>query len=978
LINFINKTLFTTNVHYHGLDDTGNIDGASSLEIFGHNTSLGNNVNFQFPTIKNNSSLLWYHAHPPYRSVELAYAGIVGPLLITDNISQPLYNYFTYGENYFLFYCLDMDFDSNGIQVFKNLGTFVNRSSFTVINGISCVQWYEKSSSTDIRYSNILKQSVNSNIVKFDILNPNGNWRVLYLGVCDISKKDPLPFYVIQSDQGLAQPVKTKIQRIPVGGRISILVDLTEIESLYLFFYDYDLSEIVSSNPDGTFVCPNFNIESSTPYPSPIPDPNSENQQSNYTKLDYPLVPLIGQINTTLTYGYCPIPETYFIRPFLLIKKESPIKEISLESIINTINNIIFKNGIAPFDEINYLQHLNPSYYYNLPDITPITPKRNFVMWAESEINYINGIPGNKYIENNNGSNIYGVTEYCSFVRRIYADLWNSEELDLNQALIAYSKSPNNYKPKILPSSNFRITQTQDQFINLTGVSNDNFTIDIFQDEISYNDSSSQPFFSCTIHLPSTPRRINLNIKQWVNLLNKSLKETNFKLNGKIYFLSNLLSFDWSFFPYGINLLDGTVKYIKSAIIKTRNHSNYYIRIKARWAFLQLIGKCMTGKVNLTPPTPLSGPCCSIDSPCDEFFLYGVNDNYIQSIYPYYATNNPSDKIGILCPRRNAELIILPQQTYIGLYDSYFNDNLDSFSVNLGYTEIWNYLNADYADSHPFHFHQSSGFSSPILDLNNLPNSVGSNLTPGFSQKYSRDIFQIGPQQSISFAIKWPNYPSEDTTNSPYIPNVGSLIHCHYLTHSDLSSMMISYSIKPKSNFISNICFPANTPIKTDQGEIPIEFIDTKFHTICNKKITDITKTISLENFLVCFEENAFGKGIPSKKTIISRKHKILYNGKMTEAETFLGKFDLVYEIKYNGEKLYNILMENYNVILVNNLVCETLHPENYLAKLHLSFKNKNSKEIENIIKNHNSCLLNQLSKNNNKINKEINMKYLK
>ena len=117
-------------------------------------------------------------------------------------------------------------------------------------------------------------------------------------------------------------------------------------------------------------------------------------------------------------------------------------------------------------------------------------------------------------------------------------------------------------------------------------------------------------------------------------------KKTFIDINYEKIKVSDLLFFDWSFFPYGINLLDGTVKYLKSAIIKTKNNSNYCIRLLGRWALLQMMGKCMIGNKNNTPPIPGSGPCCDVNSPCDEEYLYGVYDNYIQSWYPYYATND--------------------------------------------------------------------------------------------------------------------------------------------------------------------------------------------------------------------------------------------------------------------------------------------------------------------------------------------------
>jgi hypothetical protein len=402
-----------------------------------------------------------------------------------------------------------------------------------------------------------------------------------------------------------------------------------------------------------------------------------------------------------------------------------------------------------------------------------------------------------------------------------------------------------------------------------------------------------------------------------------------------------LLSFDWSFFPYGVGLLNGTTSYLKSAVIKTINSSKYCIRILGRWAILQMMGKSLAGLINNTPPLPNSGPCCSVDSPCDEEFLYGVYDNYIQTNYPYYATSDPNVQKPILCPRRNGQLIIQTNQTYIGLYDGFSNDNLKVFATKLRSTEIWTYLNADTADSHPLHFHLTSGFSYPALSLFNNTTGPPVNDIVGLSHTYSRDIYQIGPQTSVSFAITWPYYSSEETTNSPYIPNIGSVVHCHYLPHYDANSFALIYAVNPESNIISNICFPAGTPIQTDQGIISIETILPNIHTINSKKIIAITKTISLDNYLVCFDKNSLGNNIPSKKTILSKFHKLFYINKMIKADSFIGKLKNVHKIKYDGKVLYNVLMEKYDKIIVNNIVCETLHPENPIAKLYQLINNK-------------------------------------
>jgi hypothetical protein len=134
--------------------------------------------------------------------------------------------------------------------------------------------------------------------------------------------------------------------------------------------------------------------------------------------------------------------------------------------------------------------------------------------------------------------------------------------------------------------------------------------------------------------------------------------------------------------------------------------------------------------------------------------------------------------------------------------------------------------------------------------------------------------------------------------------------------------------------FYSDICFPAGTPIKCDQGNIDIEKINTEIHTIDNKKIIGITKIICHDKFLVCFEKDSLGKNIPSQKTVMTRNHKVMYNGKMIKAEGLL-RLDNVYKVKYNGQILYNVLLENYDTMKINNIICETLHPENDIAKLY-------------------------------------------
>jgi len=43
---------------------------------------------------------------------------------------------------------------------------------------------------------------------------------------------------------------------------------------------------------------------------------------------------------------------------------------------------------------------------------------------------------------------------------------------------------------------------------------------------------------------------------------------------------------------------------------------------------------------------------------------------------------------------------------------------------------------------------------------------------------------------------------------------------------------------------------------------------------------------------------------------------------------------DTGYDYTYNGETLYNVLLEKQGQLITNKLICETLHPENIMRKI--------------------------------------------
>lgn len=186
--------------------------------------------------------------------------------------------------------------------------------------------------------------------------------------------------------------------------------------------------------------------------------------------------------------------------------------------------------------------------------------------------------------------------------------------------------------------------------------------------------------------------------------------------------------------------------------------------------------------------------------------------------------------------------------------------------------------------------------------------------------------------------------------NWKFIDNVNSKIYNESLpSHEEI----INYIEFP----VSDICFPATTPILTNKGNINIEQINPDIHTIRNRKIIAITKTITQDKYLICFEKDSLGINIPSQKTIISKNHLIFYKGKMIKAKKFLYFSENVKKIKYNGEVLYNVLLETHDKMMVNNMICETLHPDNVIAQLYRSLPNLNKEEQQELIKQTNKWI---------------------
>ena len=154
------------------------------------------------------------------------------------------------------------------------------------------------------------------------------------------------------------------------------------------------------------------------------------------------------------------------------------------------------------------------------------------------------------------------------------------------------------------------------------------------------------------------------------------------------------------------------------------------------------------------------------------------------------------------------------------------------------------------------------------------------------------------------------------------------------------------------------ICFPKGTPVLTNLGPVAIEKLNPDKHSIRGKEIVAITQSRPLQKHIVCFGKDALSKNVPSQQTLCSMEHKVFYKGEMTKARNLVDLCENVIFVPYNGETLFNVLLKKHDKMMINNLICETLHPENIAAKISTmkdgQKKNKAIQELTKIIKENN------------------------
>ena len=133
-----------------------------------------------------------------------------------------------------------------------------------------------------------------------------------------------------------------------------------------------------------------------------------------------------------------------------------------------------------------------------------------------------------------------------------------------------------------------------------------------------------------------------------------------------------------------------------------------------------------------------------------------------------------------------------------------------------------------------------------------------------------------------------------------------------------------------------DICFPAGTPVQTDQGEIAIEKL-TSENTIDGVNVVAVVPVYNECDYLVKINKHALGPNYPKKTTLVSRNHRVFVDKKGSDKSVpalalYNGKTVTVVQREIH-ETIYNVLLPTYSKMRINGLVVETLHPKSVYAR---------------------------------------------
>jgi hypothetical protein len=205
----------------------------------------------------------------------------------------------------------------------------------------------------------------------------------------------------------------------------------------------------------------------------------------------------------------------------------------------------------------------------------------------------------------------------------------------------------------------------------------------------------------------------------------------------------------------------------------------------------------------------------------------------------------------------------------------------------------------------------------PTYDVDNQGNSLSWNSINGIVEPTDVEV-------DLSAFANYPRLRIHFVYFKDYSVSFGAdTAALHSLRHDTLSIATI----------FSSICFTGDAIVQTDQGFVNFERINNTY-TMGGKAIEVVTKTKTHDKYLICIDAGALGNGVPFQTTLVSRNHKISYNGRMICAKN-LTDVEGIHQTTYSGQLLYNVVLEGGGNMTVNGMTVETLDKTNEVAKIY-------------------------------------------
>jgi len=233
-------------------------------------------------------------------------------------------------------------------------------------------------------------------------------------------------------------------------------------------------------------------------------------------------------------------------------------------------------------------------------------------------------------------------------------------------------------------------------------------------------------------------------------------------------------------------------------------------------------------------------------------------------------------------------------------------------------------------------------FDASLLDTNALDTNASSILDANLVTLFSDSSIHISGFTELSKT----HYRANITTEYNIDKSEGNSVTVNYMDTSATLYFNVDTILRP----YSNICFPRGEKVLTDNGYKNIEQIDIKLDRIRGEKIEELTQTQTQEKKLVLIKCGALMENMPNKDTLITNNHKVLYKGKLVEAYKLVTLVETgVVLVDYNGETLYNILLEGEKEgnMVVNGMIVETLSHTNNIARLYKKIRKYGTTEYK-------------------------------